>query len=174
MKRKVKVQYLFSSNDLIGSKVIVWGTKHMYPELKIEEIPSHVAILIDEKWVLESTLETGVRVMGYRKWQTLNNEVAKIDCIMEARYWEDIKEMFKKLKGMDYDWAGVIYLGLWLGANKATGLTIPSDNAWHSDSKYFCCEIMAKMTELDYQMAPPVRVMMDLRQAIHDFNSLMK
>ena len=162
MKRKVKVQYLFSNSPLIGSRAIIWGSNHIY-DLDTVDIPSHVAILIDEKWVLESTLSTGVRIEGYNKWLSHNNEVAKIDCSEEFRYWEDVKEMFKETKEQKYDWAGVAYLGIWLAINKATGLKLPSDNAIHNEDKYFCCEVMAKMTGLDYQMAPPVKVMMDLK-----------
>jgi len=165
--RKVKVQYLFSNNpELIGSKAIVWGTRHMYSELELSQIPSHVAILIDEKWVFESTLRTGVRVEGYKKWKTHNNEVAKIDCTKEERYYEDIKELFKELKGQKYDWYGVIYLGLQLIKQKIIGGDLPSENKWQSNNKYFCCEVMAKMTGLDYQMTSPVKVMMDLKASL--------
>jgi hypothetical protein len=158
---EVTVHYLFSNNHLIGSRAIVWGTNHLY-ELDNKGIPSHVAILINEKWVLESTLNTGVRVEGYSKWLSHNNEVAKIEC-KEQRYWEDIKIMFKETKDQKYDWAGVIYLGIWLAINKVTGLDLPSDNAIHNEDKYFCCEVMAKMTGLDYQMTPPVKIMVDLK-----------
>lgn len=165
-KLEVKVQYLFSQNDLIGSKAIVWGTRHEFPELKKEETPSHVAILINEKWVFESTLETGVRVIGYTEWSKKNREVAKIDCTLEHRYYEDIKAMFKALKEKKYDWGGAVYLGFCLGANKACNVEIPKENKWHREHKYFCCEVMAEMTGLDYQMSSPVKVMMDLKAAL--------
>jgi hypothetical protein len=105
--------------------------------------------------------------MGYKEWLKINNEVAKIRCT-QTRYYEDIKAMFKSLKGRKYDWGGVIYLGLWLGINKVSGHPIPTNNAWHSDSKYFCCEIMAKMTQVDYQMTTPVAVMMELKALINN------
>jgi hypothetical protein len=143
----------------------MWGTQHQYPDL--EEVPSHVAILVNNKWVFQSTLEDGVHVMGYKEWLKINNEVAKIRCT-QTRYYEDIKAMFKSLKGRKYDWGGVIYLGLWLGFNKVSGHPIPANNAWHSDSKYFCCEIMAKMTQVDYQMTTPVTVMMELKALINN------
>lgn len=164
-KRPVKVQYLFSQSDLIGSKAIVWGTKHQYPDLKPSEIPSHVAILINNKWVFQSTLEDGVHVMGYKAWKEINREVKKLNCA-ETRYYEDIKAMFKELKGQKYDWGGVVYMGLHLAKQKLFRTELPSENKWHDKDKYFCCEVMAKMTGLDYQMTSPVQVMVDLEAAL--------
>ncbi len=162
--RKITVHYLFSNNKKIGSRAIMWGTQHQYP--KLQKIPSHVAILINNKWVFQSTLEKDVHIISYTKWLEVNNEITKIACT-QTRYYEDIKAMFKNLKGQKYDWGGVIYLGLWLAINKLSGRTIPTHNRWHSSDKYFCCEIMAKMTGIDYQMTTPVKVMMDLKEAVN-------
>lgn len=159
--RQVKVQYIFSNRELKGAQAIIWGTKHQYPNMSIEKIPSHGAVLIDSKWVFESTLDSGVRVMGYKEWSKINNEVAKIDCTA-TRYYEDIKAMFKESKGKKYDWFGVLYLGFHLALNKAFGKKIPKKNLLHSENKYFCLEVIGKMTGLDYQMSTPVQVMEDL------------
>ena len=161
--RKVKLHYLFSKNKKIGSRLIAWGTKHRYPELK--DIPSHVAILIDEKWVFESTLESGVRVIGYKKWLEINTQVEKIPCTQDRTY-EEVKDMFKSIKDLKYDWMGVLYLGLNLVPNKLFGRKLPENNPWASDSKYFCCEVMSKLTGIDYEMSSPVDVMVEIKKSV--------
>ena len=67
--KKIKVHYLFSKNKKIGSKLIAWGTAH---RCDVDDVPSHVAILVEERWVYESTLSSGVRVIPYKKWKEIN------------------------------------------------------------------------------------------------------
>jgi hypothetical protein len=156
---KVSVHYLFSRRDLIGSKLISYGTRHLYPEFK--NTPSHVAILVNDRWVHESTLDTGVRVMSYEKWLELNEEVAKVACPIEWEY-EDIKNLFRSIQDKKYDWLGVIYLGLWMIPSKLFNVKIPEHNAWENPNKYFCSEVMGYMLNSNYDMKPPVEVLKEL------------
>ena len=156
---KVEVHYLFSKNNKIGSKVIQWGTKHQH---NLEETPSHIAMLVNNRWVHESTLFTGVRVISYSKWLEINEEVAKIPCAQERDY-KEVKNLFKEIKGKKYDWGGVTYLGLHLGANKFLRKEMPKHNLWEKPHRYFCCEAVAKLTGVkDYGMKSPVDLMVEL------------
>ena len=74
----MKVYYVFSRSPKIGSKLIAWGTKFLVPEIK--ETPSHGAVLIDNRWVIESTLDSGFRVIHYSKWLEINEELFKFEC----------------------------------------------------------------------------------------------
>jgi len=155
----VTVHYLFSRRNLIGSKTISWGTKHLYPEF--EKTPSHVAILINNRWVHESTLESGVRVMSYPKWLEINEEVAKIES-PEVWEYEYIKQIFWYVKNKKYDWMGIIYLGLWMIPSKLFGMRIPTKNKWETQDKYFCSEVMGRMLERNYDMRTPVDILKEL------------
>jgi len=154
---EVKVHYLFSNNNKIGSKIISWGTKHLTDR---EDVPSHVAILVNNRWVHESTLESGVRVISYKKWLEINKEVAKVPCKQEKRNYSEIKTIFREIKDKDYDYLGVCYLGLALGANKLADIEIPKDNKWEDKNKYFCCEAVEKLTGVEStSMDSPVQVL---------------
>lgn len=158
---KVDVHYLFSRNKKIGSKLISWGTKHLQPE--ISDTPSHIAILINNRWVHESTLDSGVRVISYTKWLEINEEIDKIQCPIGPRDYSEIKTIFKEIKGNKYDYLGVTYLGISLGANKFLGTSIPETNKWESKDKYFCCEAVEKLTGLNStSMKAPVQLMVEL------------
>lgn len=141
---KVKVHYLLSKNNKIGSRFIAWGTKHLTPEIK--DTPSHIAVLINERWVHESTLETGVRVISYKKWLEINKEVAKVRCAQEYREYNEIKEIYRSIQNKDYDWLGVLYLGIHVCLNKFFGKKLPKTNKWQKDNKYFCSEAAEKLT----------------------------
>lgn len=164
---QVTVHYLFSKNKKIGSKIIRWGTRHLEPQLyKKCEIPSHVAILVNEKWVFESTLETGVRRISYKEWLEHNTEVAKYKC-QTPRTITDVLNYFRAIKGKKYDYKGVIYFGIRVGLNKFFGMKIPKKNKWASDNKYFCCEVMGEMLGLDYEMTSPVQVMVQTKNVLN-------
>ena len=156
---EVSVHYLFSRRDLIGSKTISWGTKHLYPEFK--KTPSHVAILVNNRWVHESTLDSGIRVMSYEKWLDINDEVAKIACEREWEY-ASIKDLFKSLRGKKYDWAGIIYLGLWMVPSKLLHIAIPNNNILECPDRYFCSEVMGYMLGSNYDMKAPVQILKEL------------
>lgn len=161
--RKVTVHYLFSKNKKIGSRAIAWGTKHRNETKR--ETPSHIALLINNKWVFESTLETGIRIIGYNEWKTINTEVAKI-CDNNTHDYSEIKEMFKELKNKKYDWCGVLFLTLCLIPNKLFGTKMPKDNKFAQDHKYFCCEVIGKLLDVDYDMKCPIDIMNDLKGRI--------
>ena len=63
----MKTHYLFSRNKKIGSRIISWGSSYFTKGL--EKTPSHVAILLDETFVINTNLkyigvEEGVKVDG--------------------------------------------------------------------------------------------------------------
>ena len=155
---KVTVHYLFSRNDKIGSRVISWATAHLED---IKDTPSHTALLINNRWVHESTLETGVRVISYEKWKKINTEVCKIESSVKRSY-PIIKDMYRELRDRKYDWKGVIYQGIYIVLNKFLDKEIPEDNLMEDPEKYFCCEVVGRLTNIDYSMKAPVQLMVEL------------
>ena len=162
---KIDIKYLFSRNKLIGSRAISWGTKHLE---NVEDTPSHVAVLLNSKWVVESTLETGVRVISYAKWKIKNREVEAIECL-QSWTMAEIKELFRPLKGLKYDYLGVLYFGWKIALNKLLRIKIPVENKFSHDNKYFCCEVIGKMTGVDYDMTSPVQLMVKIQKGIEEF-----
>lgn len=155
-----KIHYLFSKNKKIGSKLISWGTKHQH---KLDETPSHVALLVNERWVFESVLESGVRVLTYKKWLSINQELVKIPCHEGTMPFEHVKQEYKKIKDKKYDWLGVIYLGYRVFLNKLFNAPIPNKNKWENKDKYFCCEAISQLTHVPYYaMRTPVDLMLHI------------
>jgi hypothetical protein len=155
----VKVSILFSKNHKVGSKIIAQGTKHLDKDLSSKGMAtSHVAILVDDRWVHESTLESGIRVISYNKWLDINQEVAKVPyCNIE---YSVIKKHFKNLKNKKYDWLGVAYLGFWIGIKLLIPFVkIPENNAMECPSKYFCCEVVGELIDKNLDMKSPIEVL---------------
>jgi hypothetical protein len=155
---QITVHYLFSKNNKIGSKIIRWGTAFLEPWVEEEDVSSHTAVLLNEKWVVESTLDKGVRVISYKEWKKINIEIIKIKCY-QNRNMEEIKNFYKPLKDKKYDWPGVIYFSYRIALKKMFNIDIPEKNKWNSNSKYFCSEVVGKMTNTSYEMTAPIQIM---------------
>lgn len=154
----VTVDALFSHNDLIGSKLIVKSTAHLCPDIK--EKTSHVALLINKRWVHESTGHSGVRVLSYDAWSSINTEAARI--YLGTKEYQKIADLFRDIRGKKYDYFGVVFLGVCI-ALTFLGIKLPKKNLCESKNKYFCCEALAYLINKDYGMSAPVQILKDLR-----------
>jgi len=155
----VTIDYVFSKNSKIGSKIIRWSTKHLSNQ---KNIPSHVAVLVNNRWVFESTLFTGIRIISYKKWLEINTEVNKISG--KNMEYSKIKLIFKDLKNKKYDWLGIVYFGYRLFLNKFLNKKIPKNNKLQCDNKYFCSEAAGLIrNNNDYSMSAPVQMMEDFK-----------
>jgi len=150
----VSVHAIFSHNHLIGSKLIANGTKHLAQSLNVKA--SHTAVLINERWVHESTGHSGVRVISYDLWKQINTEVGRVQ--LESREYQEIADEFRKIKDKNYDYPGVIYLGLCI-VPTFFGLKLPEKNKWESPNRFFCCEVLGKLTGQYYGMSSPIQIL---------------
>lgn len=160
----MKVEYVFSRNQKFGSRLIAWAAS--FEKTGLEHTPSHAAVLLDETWVFESTFASGVRVVPYSKWLKFNEELYRIPCQIK-RESSNILQSAAELWGRSYDWLGLAffawrYLGLII-----TGRALPSKNRWQSDSKYFCTEFIAKLTNRNFSMKSPARVCADFMEELN-------
>lgn len=164
----ISVHYLFSKNKKIGSKIIRAGTSYLEPSICFEKTPSHVAILIQERWVIESTMESGVRVIPYQDWLKINIEINKIKC---TKQWtmEQIKSIYKPLKGLKYDYMGIIYFSYRIFLNRVFSMPIPQQNYYNHDDMFFCSEMVSKMTGVSYEMVAPVQLMVKIENKLGEF-----
>ena len=160
----MKLDYLFSRSNQIGSKIICWaGSYEQLPHLN-NGIPSHGAVLLDDTWVFESTMLGGVRVIPYSEWLKINEQLYKIPCT-EPRHADEVLELAASLWGSGYDFAGISFF-----AWRYLGLIIlerplPSVNRWQNPFKHFCTEFMAKLWRKNLSMHSPARVCSELLEA---------
>lgn len=154
----MEVYYIFSINRKIGSKLISTFTASLSTHVLK---PSHICILIDNKWIFESTLETGVRIIRYRDWLKINTELKRIKCVQNWTM-QNFKNILRQIKGKKYDYLGVCYLGYRILLNKLLKLRIPDKNLFNHEDSYFCCEAVGRMTNIDYTMTTPVQILTKL------------
>lgn len=164
----MKIHYLFSKNQKIGSKIISRGTNFLV--LGIEDTPSHAAILLNGRWVVESTLESGFRVIPYSQWLEINIEIEKIECNKEWTM-QQIKELYRPLKTKKYDFLGVLYFGWRVLLQKLLNIKKPEHNRFNHTDKYFCCEVIGVMTRVSYEMTAPVELMFNIKNSLGEFKN---
>lgn len=156
---QVTVHYLFSKNNKIGSKIIANQTNHLADKPET----SHISIMVHNRWIFESTLSTGVRVIPFVEWIKINEIVDIIPCEKETREYSEIKSIYKEIQNKKYDYAGILYLGFYIALNRYFGIKIPKKNKLQSDNKYFCCEAVEKLTGLGpTSMKTPIEILAEL------------
>jgi hypothetical protein len=160
---KVKsLHYLFSKKDKWGSKLISWASSKM---VEMDDYPAHVALLINDRWVFESTYKNNVSIMTYNKWLELNHETHKIQCNKEREY-NEIKDLFRRLEGKKYDWGGIIYFAYRFILYYLFSIKLPVMNKLQSKEKYFCCEVIGELNDISYDMSLPSQVYLDLLEIL--------
>ncbi len=160
----MKISYLFSRNKQVGSKAIAWASGLLVKDL--EKVPSHMAILIylencPEPFVLESVLDTGVRIVPYSNWLSKNELCYKIDSKVD----HDMEQVLTKIKtywGKKYDWLGIAYFAWRFSLHLTFKVSFPKENAWQSDNKFFCNELGGEIAGYKkYSMATPAKMCSD-------------
>lgn len=165
----IQLYYIFSRNQKIGSKIIAWASGLLVKDL--EKVPSHMAMLIEienfpESFVLESTLESGVRIVPYKNWLEINEECYKITCQKE-RNLKEILTYVHEYWGKKYDWPGIAYFAWRFFLHLVFKVDFPEKNAWQSDDKYFCNELGGEISGYEkYSMVTPAKMCSDFLKII--------
>jgi hypothetical protein len=166
----MNLHYLFSRNQKIGSRLISWGSslfKEHITNLEPDKVPSHVAVLIDETYVIESTMTTGVRVIPYNKWQEKNEELYKIPCIQNKRLLvEKTKMVLFEVWGKKYDYVGIIYFTYCMIKHLVFKSCLPDKNKFERENYYFCTEFAARIGNYNYSMTTPAKMCNDFLEGI--------
>ena len=160
----MKVQYLFSKNKKIGSRIISWAAK--FEKLPMDDLPSHVAVLVDEQWVIESTLTTGVRIAPYDKWKEINQELHKIPCSVFNRDSKLVLSEATAVWNKKYDWSGIMYFALCYIGLILFKKPLPKQNKWQKKNKYFCTEYIGTLTGIEHSMSSPAKLLCDILECI--------
>lgn len=153
----MKVEYLFSRNNKMGSRMISWAAK--YEKLGIDELPSHVAVLLNDRIVVESTFTSGVRMIPYKKWLQRNKQVDRIPCVNLHRASKDVFEELTRLWGRKYDWSGILYFSFMYFRLILFKKPLPSCNKWQDKNKYFCTEFVEVLSKAGCSMCSPAKLL---------------
>jgi hypothetical protein len=160
----MKLYYLFSRNEKIGSKLISWASGLLVKDL--EKVPSHVAILLEfegisEQFVIESVLESGVRIIPLSVWLQRNELCYKIFCGKE-RTLDDIFKIVNSIWGKKYDWLGISFFALCFIKHLLFKTPFPKENAWQQEDHFFCSEAAGKISGYEKTgMATPAKMCSD-------------
>ncbi len=159
----MKVEYVFSRNEKIGSKAIAWGSA-LFPDhvsLLDNKIPSHVAVLLDETFIIEAVFSGGVRIIPYSEWLKHNEMLHRIEeksVVTIALVQELLFEMY----GKKYDWFGILYFGWSMAKHYILGKQLPKTNKWEREDYFFCTEFAARLKGYNYAMTTPAKMCNDL------------
>lgn len=155
----MKIDYLFSNNKRAGSKLISWAAK--FEKTGLPENPSHIAVLMNDVWVIESTLSTGVRVAPYSEWLKINRQLYRIPCSEKTRKSVDVMSKALHFWNKKYDWIGIMYFIFAYVRLIVFGKKLPDWNPWQNKDKYFCTEYVGLLIGEDYSMKSPARLCAD-------------
>lgn len=159
-----KIEILFSNNQLIGSRTISWLSSFDVKDMK--DVPSHTAVLINETLVIESVFK-GVRIIPYKKWKEINNEIAKIPLdAVKKETGEDLRDLLFEMWGKKYDFKGLLYF-TWCGIEFILlNREIPKENKWEREDYFFCSEFVGRLVGANYSMTSPARMLRDFLLAM--------
>lgn len=154
----MEIYYLFSKNTQIGSYIIrlgsYWANNY---DFTLNNIPSHVAVLIDNTYVIESVICCGVRIIPYNKWLEINTEVMKIKA---GSYSEHPRDLMFEMWGKKYDKLGILRFAYEILKSKITGKEMPEHNAAEQEDAFFCTEFASRIYDGNTgSMRTPVNLM---------------
>lgn len=153
----MKVEYVFSNNNRAGSKLIKWASS--FEKLNLDTTPSHVAILLNDKMIIESTLFTGVRIAPYSKWLEINELVARIPCSNLHRPSSEVVGLLMDRWNRKYDWMGIAFFALSYLRFIVFKTRLPETNKWQNPDKDFCSEYVSILSGEDLSMKSPARIL---------------
>ena len=123
----MEVKIIFANGTSVISDIIRWCT---------DEPISHVALLLDDKWVVHSNLR-GVNlehIDHFKKSYSIYSITPPVTPTIDVDK-ELVNSSFKY-----YDIFAIMWLGLRYVLKKATGLKIPKVNLWQVTGLFLCTE----------------------------------
>lgn len=143
----MEIHYLFSKNKKIGSFIIRLGSFLVDSyDFTFNNIPSHVAVLIDETYVIESVMSGGVRIIPYNKWLEHNTQVMKIKA---GCHVEHPKDLMFEMWGKPYDKLGILRFAIDIVMSKVLCRPMPLKNKWEQEDAFFCTEFASRIYDGD-------------------------
>lgn len=159
---KQPIQFIYSSNNKIGSKLIRFATREK--DQLLCEVPSHFSILIWEWIIIESTVLYGVEPKLYAKFKDHNKIIAAFAPKYDQKTATDIaKRVAESNRNASYDLAAALYLGVYEILNYYFGVAIPEKNRFDNSKDFFCNEIYRDLYGGDVSMKHPNALLKEMK-----------
>ncbi len=151
------IKYLFTRSNLIGSRLISYGTKYDFQ--KTEEAPSHFAILFFDRIILHSNFANGVHLDSFYRFKQKNQvvcavrrekcEMGRIECMLL------FDQLDRRAMSAEYDWPAILYFIWRIFLKWFLNKPMPDKNKWESENKWFCNELFEIIFRDDLSMKTP-------------------
>ena len=158
------IRYLFTHNDLIGSKLISHFTKKSWQSR--EKTPSHTGVLFLNLMVVHSNGANGVHIEPFYSFKKKNKIICALRRATEKRSREEAEELFlhycREAYAAPYDYAAIAYFCYRIILNKLFNIPIPLKNKWENERKFFCDELLEVELGRDLSMTTPNELMLEM------------
>ena len=142
------MRLLFTKNNKIGSRLIMWGT---------EGDCSHFAVEFDDCVVLQSTMHQGVSLTSKNEFIKKNEIVHEIKFNTTLENEELVwKPLVKRLAGnVEYDFPALVYWCWCIIKHRIFGSPIPLINKWGDPRKFMCIELSSELPDWIFNNLKP-------------------
>ena len=133
--------FIWSTNDLWGSKLIRWG---------LDEPSSHFALGFFEDsehaTVIESRIKIGVQICSLENFSDRNRLVHILQASSTTEQDKALyEEVMGELSGRDYDHSAIFYWVLIGMLRKATGYRVTNHNPLNNPQAMYCVEVLQSL-----------------------------
>lgn len=158
---KQPIQFLFTNNSKIGSKIISHVTRE--PEQRVCEAPSHFSILLWDWLIIESTMLWGVKPKLYTEFLEHNNLLASFMPHDDSKKAAQIaKDVASRNHNAKYDFKAALYMGWHEFLNLYFKTPIPEKNKFDNSNEFFCNELFREFYGGDVSMKHPNALMREM------------
>ena len=118
---------------------------------------------VEEKFIAESVLEAGVRIIPYSVWKTINEECYLVPCVQDKRNTDEVFKVLGSIWNKKYDKLGILYFALCFVKHLLFKSKFPKENRWQREGHYFCTEAAAKLAGYGkHSMTTPAKMCWDM------------
>ncbi len=161
------IKYLFTNNDLIGSKLISEFTRKSWQSRN--RTASHTGVLFFGLIVVHSNATNGVHIEPFYSFKKKNKIVCALRRATDKRTRNQAEIIFEKYckqaYGKSYDYAGVVYFTYRIILERVFKLPLPKVNKWENPDKWFCDELMEIELGRDISMTTPNELMLEMESS---------
>jgi hypothetical protein len=158
---KQPIQFIYSNNELCGSRLISYATKEPWQIRR--DVPSHFSILVWEWVIIESTMLYGIEPKLFAKFKDHNKIIAAFAPKEDQKSATAIaKASAEKNRDAKYDFAAALYLGVHELMNLWFKTPIPAKNRFDNSKEFFCNEIYRDLYGGDVSMKHPNALMQEM------------
>jgi hypothetical protein len=109
---------------------------------------SHFAVVFDEKFVIESSLSSGVRLGWIKSFLRRQTVVYRVEINANLFQEEEVyRSILDSFDGDPYDWRGILYFAWRIFLLATIGSPLPAKNAWGREGAFLCSEIACVLPE---------------------------